>query len=337
MAEVTLTSTGPANSNASIMERAEAAMEDLPLGDVKLEDDGEIEEDIFGLNEPEEGEEAEPEEGEEEPEPAKAKAPKLGTKEQPYTVTTLPDAVVKLKIDGEERTVPLREMAEGHMRLETFQKRMSQVSDMTAQAKEAASRFTEQSERLKSSFTQLLSDPEELFSFLDDHAPDALDAVARKMVARLVKEQNDPQARINREYDKKQRELQKQREKFDRDRSEYQRTRQGEETQQKFVAAFKPGYEAGMKRAGYPVVTDEFRATVKGLLTAKQNLTGAPATAKDVADAVVRAARACAAETVEARKPAPPKPSLVPKQAQRSTPQSAQAKSFKQMFRDLGR
>jgi hypothetical protein len=328
-------STGPANSNASIMARAEAAIDSIGEVDADLSQESEVdlaepEEDIFGVNEPDDGDESEAED-------AAPIATKLGSQAQPYTVKTLPDSFVTLKIDGEEKTVPLREMTDGYMRQEAFHKRMNQVSALTEQAKEAASRFSEQSERFKSSFNALITDPEELFDFMDEHSPEVLDAVARKQLQRMMKWQNDPQARMAHEYEKRQRALEKQRAKLEAERGEYQRTRQEEESHQKYMTAFKPGYDAGMKRAGYPVVTDEFRETVKGLLTARRSQTGADPTSKDIEDAVVRAARAVAADTVQTRKPVPApaaKPGAKPAPARK---QASQPKSFNQLFRDLGK
>lgn len=330
----------PGMSTNSIMERAEAALSDVGEVEVDLTSEAgqEPEEDLFGLDEPTKGEPEEQADDDDGESAAAAKPDnKPGSRAAPYTVKTLPDAFVTLKIDGEEQVVPLREMTDGYMRQEAFHKRMNQVAQLTERAKEAGERFKTESERFRSSFTSLINSPDELFSFLDDHSPEVLDAVSRKQLQRIMAWQNDPQARIAHEYDKRQRALEKQRERLEAERGEYQRTRQEQEAHQRYLAEFKPGYEAGMKRAGYPKVTDELRETVKGLIAAKRASAG-KVTAKDVEEAVVRAARAVGAETVAARKPAPA-PVAAPgrKPAQSAARKSSGAKSFNQLFRDLGK
>jgi hypothetical protein len=78
-----------------------------------------------------------------------------------------------------------------------------------------------------------------------------------------------------------------------------------------------------MKIAGYPKVTDEFKATVMGLLEGHKRATRQPVTRDVVKRAVIRAARLVKAETVEQRRP-PPKPAPQPAPArptQRRTPE----------------
>lgn len=322
-------------STNAVMDRAEAALADVGEVDVDLSAESapqEPEEDLFGLEEPD-GEAEADDDAPEAPDPKKP-----GSKTAPYTVKTLPDAYVTLKIDGEEQVVPLREMTDGYMREAAFHKRMNQVSELTAKAKDAGERFKAESERFRTSFTELIKNPEELFSFLDDHSPEVLDAVSRKQLQRMMKWQNDPQARMQHEYQKRQAALEKQRERLEAERGEYQRTRQEQEAHAQYLAEFKPGYDAGMKRAGYPKVTDELRETVKGLIAAKRASAG-KVTAKDVEEAVVRAARAVGAETVAERRPAPapkPAPGRAPAPAQRPKAPAGN-KSFNQLFKDLGK
>jgi phytoene dehydrogenase-like protein len=319
-------------STNAVMERAEAALTDVGEVDVDLSAEAahEPEADVFGLEEPEGDEEPAEEEEPEDDAP--------GSKAKPYTVKTLPEAYVTLKIDGEEQVVPLREMTDGYMRESAFRKRVSQAAELTAKAKEAGERFKEESARFRTSFTELIKNPDELFSFLDDHSPEVLDAVSRKQLQRMMAWQKDPQARMAHEYEKRQAALEKQRRRLEEERGEYQRTRQEQEAHAQYISEFKPGYEAGMKRAGYPKVTDELRETVKGLIAARRASAG-KVTAKDVEEAVVRAARAVGAETVASRKPAPPPaqvPGRRPEPAKRKPP-PATGKSFSQLFKDLGK
>ena len=314
-------------STNSIMERAESALSDDAMAemDVEVEPSGDSEE-FEGDVELAAGD------GEEEFEEDSGE----GSKTQPYNVKTLPDQYVTLKVDGEEKVVSLREMTDGYMRQDAFHKRLSQVNQLKEKAEKTAERFKSEEARFKDAFTGLIRDPDNLFEFLDEHSPEVLDAVARKMLSRVIQDRNNPQAKMEREYAKRQERLEREREAFQRERDTAERTRAEQETHVKYVNEFKPGFEAGMKRAGYPQVTDEFKATVRGIVAAKREALG-KVTAKDVEDAVVRAARALDLQTVQARKPAPPptaKPSAAPP---RKPKQSSSNKSFSQMWRDLGK
>jgi hypothetical protein len=261
-----------------------------------------------------------------------------GSEGAPYSIKTLPDKFVTIKVDGEEKTVPLREMVDGYMRESAFHKRVNEVSELKRQAEGVIERAKDERSKVQTSLRELLNTPEDLYAFLDDHAEETLDRVSRMRLQRMMEWQKNPQAKLEYDRQKHSERFRKEQEKLQREREEWTRTRTQTEQTEKLRKSFEPGWVAGMKEAGYPKVTDEFRITVRGILNATRDATGREWTAEDVRLAVVRAARITKAETVQERKPAPAAP---PKPGQRrpTAPQSAQTKpqSFRDVFKNLGK
>jgi hypothetical protein len=71
-------------------------------------------------------------------------------------------------------------------------------------------------------------------------------------------------------------------------------------------AQLEPAYQEGLKLAGFPKVTPEFRETFKIICEQRRRVTNAALTPDDVKSAVVRAAKLVKTETVNERKPSPP-------------------------------
>lgn len=323
----------PTSNPRDFLGKAESALNDLHSGKLEglelaeTDGDSELPEGTEDADLPEEPAE-EPEDGED----------LEGSEASPYSIKTLPDKFVTIKVDGEERTVPLREMVDGYMRETAFHKRVNEVSELKKQAETVIERAKEERTKIQSSFRELLANPEDLYSFLDDHAEETLDKVARMRLQRMMEWQKNPQAKYEYERNKQQARLQKEQERLQREREEWTRTRTQTEQTEKLRKSFEPGWVAGMKEAGYPKVTDEFRVTVRGILNAIRETQGREWTAEDVKTAVIRAARITKAESVQERKPVPPKaPPPGQKRPTASAAAPAKPKSFRDVFRDLGK
>jgi hypothetical protein len=86
----------------------------------------EVEDDDGAESEGDDASEDRESESDESPEPERKTADRsVGSEDNPYTVKTLPaDKFVKLKVDGEETVVPMKELADGYIRQQTFNKRL---------------------------------------------------------------------------------------------------------------------------------------------------------------------------------------------------------------------
>ncbi len=243
-----------------------------------------------------------------EPEPDNA-----GTREQPYDITDLPDdRFLRVKIDGKEEVVPFRELADGYLRHQTFSRRVNEAQQVVTQAREIAERALQDREDLRSHFQTWMKSPQEVYQFFMDHSEETLHEVALRYSRQYAREKENPQLRLQRERERNEVKLRSERERLERERSEYEQSRRLEQQTAQARKALEPGWLEGMRQAGFPAVTGEFRATVNGLLTARRQVTGEPLTADDVKNAVVRAAKLLGAETTESRKPAE-RPSIQPR------------------------
>jgi hypothetical protein len=319
-------------SHSSLIDRAAAALDDRASAPEGTE--AEAEEFADWVTNPD-SEEPAAEAAETDTDDAGPQETLLGSKEKPFSVKTLPEAYVTIKVDGKEETVSVREMTDGYMREKAFHKKVSETADLAKTAKAAADRFQSETKALQDSFRQLLQDPDDLYDFLETHADETMDKLARKRLQLLIEEQKNPQLKWQRQAEKLKRTTEAQNKKLREELDTHKRTQQEERDHQRYLSAFKPGYDAGMKKAGYPKVTEDFKLTFNGLVSAVR-ASGREVTAQDIEQAIVRAARATAAETVETRKPAPA-PAPAPGAKKPAAKQAPQPKSFSQAFRNLGK
>lgn len=329
-------SSGGKLTNASALSSAESAIGDMYEGklegsepdileqEYELEEDGEVGED--------EGVDADPftDDGSE------------GSASNPYNVKTLPDAHVTIKVDGEEKTVSLREMVDGYMREGTFHKRVAEVTELKKRAVEIADTLQKEKGAIQTSFRELVNSPEDMYQFLEEHAEDTLDKMARLRLRQMLQWHQNPQAKF--EYDRRRQEeaLEKRRAKLRDEETQYRTSRQHQEATERYRAEFEPGFRQGIKEAGYPKMTDELRTLVTGIISARrQQLNGKPLTGDDIRYAVVKAARIASAETVANRKPPPPKQGQRPAPSRSLAPQRSAKpsapKSFRDVFKNLGK
>lgn len=287
-------SKAPANDNAK-KPRTDPGEEEAPEA-------GEDEDNPFD-DEPVEGDvDEEPEDGEDQEE-----AHGRGSREDPYTVKDLPkDKFIEVKVDGEKRVVSLDELANGYIAQSTFSARINKTKALADQAEIAVKQAGEFRDRLRTEFQQFVGDPNELYNFFlaTEEREQVLEKVAQRYAALLRRFRDNPDERITwaRERDRKR--LQAEREHFEAQRRAEIEAKQRHEADQRAIAIFKPGWEEGLKRAGFPKPTQELYHEVM-LRVDQRARQGLPIESDHIAEFTERACKLLDLRPATSKRPAP--------------------------------
>lgn len=235
-----------------------------------------------------------------------------GSKEQPFTVKDLPgDKFIEVKVDGEKTVVPLSELAAGYVREQTFHQRINKTRALAEEAQAAVEKATEFPKRLAQEFRTFVGDPEQLYEFFmqSEEREQVLEQVARRFAELRMKHRENPEERLKWLRQRDSERLRQEREAFEQQRAqeEAERTRKAEA--ERAMSIFKPGWEAGLRRAGFPQPTKELWEEVQVRCNQRVQ-SGNPVTSADVEEFVVRACRLLELKPASAQKPkaAPPAP-----------------------------
>lgn len=275
------------------------------------EDPGEGEEgQEDGLEDPGEGEEGEEDD----------RATSKGSKADPFTVKDLPeDRYIKVKIDGgKEEAVSMRELADGYIRFETFAKRVGTAATAIQQAEGTVRELQEKHGNVRTQVNQLLGDPKKLLDFYlgDSENEGIFRAAATEYAQRHAKWKANPQERAAWERDRDAGKLKKEREDFENQKRTQTEAQQRSESNARRSAELKPGWDAGLKEAGFPNVTSDFQDHVRAILSVVGARSGKPVTADDVKAAVIKTAKLLGSEPGKPK----PKPAVIAPKAKREAP-----------------
>jgi hypothetical protein len=243
-----------------------------------------------------------------------------GTKAEPLSIKDLPDdRFIKLKINGEEAVVSLRELADGHIREATFRQKAGEAKTVVEQATRIAQQAKQGRETDRATINALLQDPERLFEFYtqDDHTESVLEALAIRYAKLKQSEKANPHAKTQRQVQREQARLAKERQDFESRRQHEERTSRESAATQRRSAELKPAWEAGLKEAGFPQVTAELQDLVKANVMAVTNRTGKPIAPEEFKSIVVRAAKFLGSKPAVGKPQPAPKLAPKPSQAQR--------------------
>ena len=281
----------------------------------------------------EEGEEGEDEaagevdEGEAEHEPEREdddqEAHARGSKEEPFSVKDLPeDRFIELKIDGEKQTVSLAELAKGYIREATFNQRINRTQALTAQAQQALEKARETQERVRHEFVSFVQDPDQIYEFFlaSDDREQVLEQVAMKYASLLKRFREAPHERLAFQRQRDQERLRAEREHWEAEKRAEAEARARAESHQRAVSVFKPGWEAGLRKAGFPEPVPELYEEV--LVRCRQRIqSGQTVTSEDIADFVVRAAKTLELPPAGAKRPKPVALPAAPREKKRKKTQ----------------
>lgn len=278
--------------------------------------DPEQEEPQEGAGEGEEPElELEGEEGDEE-------ADTRGTREDPISVKDLPeDRFIKLKIDGREETVSLRELGDGYIREQTFRGKLKEIKDVPTKIDALVQEFGEKLTGQRGRVNKFLSDPEKLFEFYTQS--DETEAVGMELAKRFAQlaaaEKANPLAKQQRQLARKEAQLEQQRREHERTTRERDEQRQASEAAQRRRDELKPAWEDALKESGFPKPTSELYELVNVNVTAQAKKLGRPVSPAEFKAIALRAIKFLDLKP-GGNKPAPaPKPTKTPEERKKPT------------------
>lgn len=178
----------------------------------------------------------------EEEEPSKSQPSGKGTKDSPFSLDDIATQYVRVKVDGEEALLSLKEAAEGGIRTATLQKRMAQLAEATkdVEATETA---------MRGFITRLQSDDQFQRSWLKQYAPQAFQRAVEAEIRDLVAlEQMKPEERVAKELAAEKAQLEAAKAKWEAEQAE---ARQQQAVRQAH-AHLQPLLEGAAKAHGLP-------------------------------------------------------------------------------------
>lgn len=216
-----------------------------------------------------------------------------GSKQAPFQVKDLPaDKYIALKIDGEKQVIPLSEMAAGYIREQTFNQRVNKIKSLSDQAEAAIKEGRAMQDRTREEFRSFIRDPDQIYDFFmaDPERERVFEAAATKYAALLRHFREQPAQRLAFERQRDVERLAQERQRFEAQKQAELAERQNAEMQQRAQAIFRPGWEAGLKKAGFPQPTKELYEEVMVRCNQRAR-SGQPVTSEDVAEFTLRACR----------------------------------------------
>lgn len=284
------------------------------------DDDGGEAEDAEALEAPLEGDgeaEGDPE-GDAEQERAAQTEHVRGSQDDPYTVKDLPaDKYIELKVDGETRTVSLAEMAKGYIREETFHQRVGKVQQQAQDALDGAKKAQEMRARTRENLRAFVEDPDEMLEFFlgTEEREQVLEQLARRYALMRKTHRENPEERLKFQRQRDVQRLQQERAAFERQQEETRQAEQQRIQMQRAEQIFKPGWEEGLRKAGFPTPTKDLYEEVMVRVN-QRHLGGHAITSADIAEFTHRAAKLLGLPPRSNKRPAPA-PAAAPREETR--------------------
>ena len=265
---------------------------------------------------PPEGPETDEGEDEDEGEPDTGR----GSEDDPFTVQDLPaDKFIELKIDGVKTKVSLAELGAGYIREQTFHSRINQTQRLAQEATQLAQQAKTVRERTREEFREFISDPDQIYSFFmaTEDREKVFEAAAHKYAALLRKWAQSPNERVAWERQRNKQRLDMEREAWEAQKQAEVDAKRRAEADQQARAIFEPGWQTGLRKAGFPQPTKELFEEVMIRVNQKAK-TGQMLTSDDIAEYTYRACKLLELQPASA-KAKPKAPQRTSRPAKRST------------------
>lgn len=302
-----LSSEKPANDNAQARGRGPNEKPAQPKGPDRAEPDDEVGDEVPGEDDP--GAE-EPETDSEDDASEEDEHGTKGSKEDPYSVKDLPkDKFIALKVDGEKTVVSLAELADGYIREKTFSTRINATKQAADRAEALVAKAVEYPKRLKEEFQTFIGDPEQIYEFFlgSEEREQTFARAAERYALLLRRFRENPEERLQFQRRRDQERLQREREAFEAQKREEMTARQRAQANEQALKIFKPGWDEGLRRAGFPEPTRELYDEV--VIRCNQLVArGGVVESEDVAKFVERAAKVLELPKASEKRPKPPPP-----------------------------
>jgi hypothetical protein len=248
-----------------------------------------------------------------------------GSKEDPLAVQDLQeDRFIKIKIDGNEEVVSLRELGNGYIREQTFRGRVQRASEVVNEATGVAKALHERGEQMKGKVSALIENGDTLFQFMmGNEATEAALHKAAMLYAKQAKQwREDPRSRLQHEATRAQARHQQEREEWLATKTKEEKALRQRTENHHIQKELSPAYEAGLRESGFPNRNDpEFQAEVRVRVAAVSHQTGRRVTPEELKQCVIRAAKFCGTA------PAQAKPTPISKPTPRTAPQRVPPKN----------
>jgi hypothetical protein len=244
-----------------------------------------------------------------------------GSKEDPLAIQDLQeDKFIKIKIDGSEEVVSLRELGRGYIREQTFRGRVQRAGEVVQEAQAVAKRLSDHSNEMKGKISTLVENGDVLFRFMmgNEVTEAALRQAAMNYAKQAKQWRENPRERLRLEAERAQARHQREREEWIATKTKEERTLRQREENYRIQNELTPAYEAGLRESGFPDRNDpEFQREVRVRVHAVSTQTGRRVTPEELKQCVIRAAKFCGTAPQQA-KPAPiakPTPRAAPTRA----------------------
>lgn len=217
-----------------------------------------------------------------------------GSKEEPFSIKDLPkDKYIELKVDGEKVTVSFDELASGYIREQTFTRRVNKTKMLADEAAAMVAKARDTQTRVRQELRAFLHDPEQLYDFFlaSDEREQVFYRAATKYAELRRAHRERPDERLAFQRRRDQERLAYEREQWEGQKRAEVEERTKKEQLERARSVFQPGWEAGLRKAGFPEVTSQLWDEVI-IRCNQRHARGEQVTTDDVADFVVRAARA---------------------------------------------
>lgn len=259
---------------------------------------------------PEPGDETEP------PDDAAIQSDEDGTKARPYKRDDLPeDRFIELKVDGERVVVPVRELADSYAGQKAIAARLAKLGEertvMTSQVEEARTI----AKGIRDDTVALFKDPDRLYRILSSEEHEGiLQELSKRRWEDLSRWRDDPTQRALFLRQRDQEKLQQQQSAYQEQQQRLQQEQQQRAMAEHTQRVMQPGYDEGLRKAGYPNVEHpEFKPLAQTLLHNIMAAAGRQlATQEDVTSAVLRACQILKLPP-GANAPPPKRPVIAPK------------------------
>jgi hypothetical protein len=231
-----------------------------------------------------------------------------GTKEDPLAIQDLQsDRFVKIKVDGTDEVVSLRELGNGYIREQTFRGRVQRAGEVVQEAADVAKKLNDRNEDIKVKISALIENGDTLFRFMMGN--EATEAALRQAALHYAKQskawRENPRSRLQLEHERAQARHQQERKEWFETKTKEEKTLRQREENYRIQHELSPAYEAGLRESGFPDRNDQqFQQEVRVRVAAVSQQTGRRVTPAELKQCVIRAAKFCQTAP-EQKKPTP--------------------------------
>lgn len=198
------------------------------------------------------------------------KPPTKGTKDKPFELKDIADQFVKVKIDGKEQVISLKQAAENGMMRATFNNKLREVNDAMKELKLSHERTVEERDKVRAAVTEVFTDSRVAFELLSERYPKTLEDLARgwyhqQKRLREMSPEEKTEYLLSIERRKLEKEAKTREERLARERAELEESRTAAEIEKKRIE-MAPWHEEALRKAGFPTIDHKFASFAKNLM-----------------------------------------------------------------------